>query len=57
MEAGKAAVLAFSEPLVATLAGILVFHEQLTVMSAIGIGLMFASILYINGSKGKVENS
>lgn len=51
MEAGKAAVLAFSEPLVATLAGIIVFREKITVMSAVGIGLMFAAILYINGKK------
>ncbi|MDD6571265.1 MAG: DMT family transporter [Thermoflexaceae bacterium] len=48
MEAGKAAVLAFSEPLAATLAGIVVFHEKITFMSAVGIGMMFLAIIYIN---------
>lgn len=48
MEAGKAAVLAFSEPLVATLAGIVVFHEKITFMSAVGVGMMFLAIIYIN---------
>ncbi len=56
VEAGKASVLAFFEPLVATVTGIVAFHEKLTVMSAAGIGLIFAAIVLLNvparGEKG-----
>ena len=48
VEAGKASVLAFFEPLVATVAGILVFHERLTAMNAAGIALIFAAIVLLN---------
>lgn len=48
MEAGKASVLAFAEPLVATLAGIAVFGESLTAQNAVGIGLIFGAILLLN---------
>lgn len=48
MEAGKAAVLAFAEPLVATVAGIVIFHESITVMSVVGIGMMLGALVNIN---------
>ena len=48
VEAGKASVLAFAEPMVATLSGILVFHEQLHLMNALGIALIFAAIVLLN---------
>ena len=48
VEAGKASVLAFAEPLVATMAGVIVFHEKLTVQSAAGICLIFAAIVLLN---------
>ena len=44
----KASVLAFFEPLVATVTGIVAFHERLTVLSAAGIGLIFAAIVLLN---------
>lgn len=56
-EPGRASVLAFSEPMVATLAGVLVFHEALTVYGLVGIALIFVSIIILStGSKsGKSE--
>ncbi len=48
MEAGKASVIAFSEPLCATLTGIIVFQETLTFLNALGILCIFLSILLIS---------
>lgn len=48
VEAGKASVLAFAEPMVATLTGILAFHEPLRLSSAAGIGLIFIAIVLLN---------
>ena len=48
VEAGKASVLAFAEPMVATIAGILLFHEQLHLKNAVGIGLIFGAIILLN---------
>lgn len=47
-EAGKASVLAFAEPMVATIAGIVVFHEVLHVQNAMGILLIFLAIVLLN---------
>lgn len=44
----KASVLAFAEPMVATLMGIVVLHEPLTLPAAIGIALIFAGIIVLN---------
>lgn len=48
VEAGKASVLAFAEPMVATIAGILLFHEQLHLKNAMGIVLIFLAIVLLN---------
>lgn len=48
MEAGKAAIMAFIEPLVATLCGILFFQEQLTPMNLCGILLIFISVILLH---------
>ncbi len=48
MEVGKASVLTFVEPLVATLVGVFVFHEKLTVYNVIGITLIVLSIVVLN---------
>lgn len=48
VEAGKASVLAFAEPMVATIAGILIFHEPLHLKNALGIGLIFGAIVLLN---------
>lgn len=44
----KASVLAFAEPMVATIMGIVVLHEPITVAAVIGIGLIFGGIVILN---------
>ena len=53
IEAGKASVLAFAEPMVATLVGAVVFNERLGLRSAAGIALIFAAIALLNIPKEK----
>lgn len=48
---GRAAILATVEPLVATLFGALVFHEPLTLLSALGIALILSAVVLLNGKK------
>lgn len=55
MEAGKAGILATVEPMVATLFGITVFHEPLTVLSGLGIILILAAVVILNLKEKKVE--
>ena len=55
MEAGKAGILATVEPMVATLFGITVFHEPLTVLSGLGIILILAAVVVLNLKEKKVE--
>lgn len=47
-EAGRAAILATVEPVVATLLGTLVFHERLGLASVCGILLVLAAIVLLN---------
>lgn len=51
MEAGKASIMAFIEPLVATLCGIAVFHEKIALTSVIGIAMIFISVVILNVKK------
>ena len=44
----KASVLAFSEPMVATIVGIAILHEPITIPAIVGIGLIFIGILVLN---------
>lgn len=55
IDAGKASVLAFAEPMVAAVAGIFIFHESLTVKNAAGIILIFAAIVLLNTNVGTRE--
>ena len=48
VEASRAAILATVEPLVATLFGVLVFSEPLTLSSAFGIMLILAAVVLLN---------
>lgn len=48
IEAGKASVLAFAEPMVATIAGIVIFSEPLHYNNAVGILLIFLAIVLLN---------
>ena len=47
-ETGMAAVMASTEPVVATLVGALLFREALTARSALGVGLVIAAIAALN---------
>lgn len=51
MDTGKAAILTFVEPMVATIIGITVFKEVFTKHIAIGILLVISSIILINYQK------
>lgn len=46
--AGKASIMAFAEPLTATVLGALVFHEALSVVQMLGIALIFAGLVLLN---------
>ena len=55
VEASRAGILATIEPLVATLVGIVVFSEPLTLLSGLGIVLILAAVVLLN-RKQPVEN-
>ena len=48
VENGTASVLASVEPVVATLAGVVVYKETLNLWNVIGIGMVLFSIVLIN---------
>ncbi|MGN0377780.1 MAG: DMT family transporter [Suilimivivens sp.] len=48
VENGTASVLASIEPVVATLVGVIIYKEELTVWNVIGIGMVLLSIVLIN---------
>lgn len=52
-EPSKASVMAFVEPMVATLVGVLVFHERMTLYSLSGVILIFISICLLNFKRKK----
>ena len=55
VEASKAGILATIEPMVATLFGVLVFSEPLTLLSGMGILLILSAVVLLNlfpGGKG-----
>ncbi len=57
LEAGTASIIACIEPMVATIAGIIIFHEKLTVLNLSGIILIFTAVVLINtNNKTKTEN-
>lgn len=56
LENGKASIMASIEPVVATLVGIFIYHEALTLMGACGILLVLSAIVLLN-VKGKNEIS
>ncbi len=58
VETGKAAIIASIEPVVATLIGVFIFHENLTPGNIIGIALVLAAIVMCNlpaRSAGKAD--
>ena len=48
VEPSRAAILATVEPLVATLFGVLVFHEPLTLAAALGIALILSAVVLLH---------
>ena len=54
---GKASVMAFAEPVVATLVGVAVFGERLTASGIAGIALIFISLIILNTGKAHAENT
>ncbi len=60
MEAGKASIMAFIEPMVATVCGILVFGEKFTLGNLTGVVLILASIILLNTklkiTRGRVKH-
>lgn len=48
LETGKASILASVEPVVATLVGIIVYHESLTLMSAAGVFCVLFAVVLLN---------
>ncbi|MBM6829881.1 EamA family transporter [Anaerotignum lactatifermentans] len=48
MESGKASVLAFAEPLTATVVGVFYFHEPMTLMSVLGVVLIFLALVLLH---------
>jgi drug/metabolite transporter (DMT)-like permease len=51
METGKASVMASVEPVVATLVGLVVYRERLSLMSAGGIVLVLGAVVLLNLKK------
>ena len=54
---GRASVLAFTETVVATLVGVLVFNETLTSYGVAGIVLIFASLLFLSMKKESPQDA
>lgn len=52
IEAGQASIMATVEPVVATLLGILVFHEKMTVMGMAGVLLVLGAVVVLNRKEG-----
>ena len=51
LENSKASILASVEPVVASLVGVILFHEKLTIPAIAGIGLVLAAIVLLNGKE------
>ena len=48
VEASKAGILATIEPMVATLLGVVVFSEPLTLLSGLGVCLILGAVILLN---------
>lgn len=56
LETGKASILASFEPVVATLVGIFVFHEKLTLLSALGCVCVLSAVVLLNLKRRQKAN-
>ena len=57
VEVGKASVIAFAEPVVATFLGVIFYHEELTFTNIIAILLILLSVLVVSVSFGKKKEA
>ena len=57
VEASRAGILATIEPLVATLFGVIVFSEKLTIFSGLGIVLILSAVIVLNLKVKKKEEN
>ncbi len=55
VEASKAGIIATIEPMVATMIGVIVFSEPLTIMSGIGILMILSAVVILNMKKKSQE--
>ena len=55
IESGKAAIYGATEPIVGSLVGILIFHEESNLMKIAGIIMVIAAILLIGKSDAEQE--
>lgn len=56
MQPGRASILAFVEPITATLLGLFIFHETLSITNTIGILLIFISIVMLSIGDNKTDS-
>ena len=56
MESSKASIMASIEPVVATLFGVFLFKEKITVLGVIGIVLVLASVIMLSINPHKENN-
>ena len=55
LDAGVASVIAFIEPMVATIAGFIIYGEELTVANVLGIALILMSVILLNLDRGRLR--
>ena len=48
LETGRASILASVEPVVATIIGILVYHETMSLLAALGVALVLSAVVLLN---------
>lgn len=58
LETGRASILASVEPVVATLIGMLVYHETMSLLAAVGVALVLCAVVLLNlPQKTKIEKN
>jgi drug/metabolite transporter (DMT)-like permease len=55
LDAGVASVIAFIEPMVATIAGFIVYNEEVTFFSLLGIVMILFSVILLNLDRGRLR--
>lgn len=53
LDSSKAAIIATVEPIVATILGVVMYHEGMDLIQMIGTGLIFSSVIIVNITKKK----